>query len=109
MERRFIGCFDAELADQRCAGIFGELLVLLEVFHVAFADGRDITERVHRVLAVWIEASETRGDVHAGEFEAMHGEAAREDAYDQAIVAFNSRLFARRRTTHSCSYANTLD
>jgi hypothetical protein len=37
--------------------------------------GRHVAERVHRVLAVRIEARETRRDVDARELEAVHGEA----------------------------------
>ncbi len=52
-----------------------ELLFLLEALDVVFADRRDVAERVHGVFAVRIETREARGDVHAREFEAMHGEA----------------------------------
>ena len=42
-----VGRLDAELADQRGAGVLGELLFLLERLDVAFADRRDVAERVH--------------------------------------------------------------
>ena len=75
VQLRFVGSFDAQLADQRGAGVLAELVVLLELLDVVFADGGHVAERMHGVFAMWIEAREARGDVHAREFEAMHGEA----------------------------------
>ena len=46
------------------------MLSIRQLFR-SFSEG----ERVHRVLAVRIPARETGCDVHAREFEAMHGEA----------------------------------
>ena len=71
----FVGGFEPELADQRGAGVLAELVVLLELLDVVFADRGHVAERVHGVFAVRIETRQARRDVHARKFEAMHGEA----------------------------------
>ncbi len=71
----FVRSLDARFADQRGAGVLAELVFLLELLDVVFADGRHVAERVHGVRTMRIETRQARGDVHAGKFEAMHGEA----------------------------------
>jgi hypothetical protein len=74
MQLLFVRCLDAELADERGAGVLGELLFFLETLDVVLADRGHVAERMHRMLAVRIETGQARGDVHAGKFEAVHGE-----------------------------------
>ena len=65
------GALDAELADQRGAGIGGPV----DVLEVLLADRPDVAERVHRQVAVRVETGLARLDVQSRELEAAHREA----------------------------------
>ncbi len=71
MQLLLIGRFDAQLADQRRAGV-GLPVDLLEI---ALADGGDVTERVNREIVVRVPARLARLDIDTAELEAVHGEA----------------------------------
>ena len=66
-----VGALDAELADERGAGVGGAI----DVLEVLLADRAHVTERVHREVAVRVPARLARLDVDAGKLEAAHGEA----------------------------------
>jgi hypothetical protein len=65
------GALDAELADQRGAGIGSPV----DVLEILLADCTDVAERVHRQVAVRVEAGLARLDVQSRELEAAHREA----------------------------------
>ena len=68
---RLVGALDAELADERGAGVGGAV----DVLEVLLADGAHVAERVHGQSAVRVPARLARLDVQARELEAAHGEA----------------------------------
>src|SRR5207248_9375391 len=65
------GALDAELADERGAGVGGAI----DVLQVLLADRADVAERVYRELAVRIPAGLARLDVESLELEAPHRKA----------------------------------
>jgi uncharacterized protein (UPF0210 family) len=64
--------FDAELADQRGAGIAG----LVDAIEVVLADRRNVAQCMHAEFAVRIVPRLPRAQVDALELVAVHGEAA---------------------------------
>ena len=59
----FVGAFDAQLADQRGAGVAGPI----DALQVLLADGAHVAERVHAELAVGVVARLASAQVHARE------------------------------------------
>ena len=71
MELPLEGALDAELTDERGAGVGGAI----DVLQVLLADRADVAERVHRELAVRVPAGLARLDVESLELEAPHRKA----------------------------------
>src|ERR1700733_4404078 len=71
MQLALEGALDAELADQRRAGVGGAVAVL----QILLAPHAHVAERVHRHVAVRVPARLARLDVQPRELEAPHGEA----------------------------------
>jgi hypothetical protein len=71
VQLRLVGALDAQLADQARARIFGAV----DALEVLVIDGAHIADGVNTHFLQRIMPREARMDVHAGELEAMHGEA----------------------------------
>ena len=65
-----VRALDAELADQRRAGVVRNVDARL----VLLADRADVAERVHRAAVARVEAREARADLDARQIGPVHGE-----------------------------------
>ena len=72
VQLRLVGALDAELADQRGAGVAGAV----DALEVLLADRGDVAERVHAEIAEGIVARLARTQIDTRELVAVHGEAA---------------------------------